>query len=412
MSPLFAPVLAQLVTLGLGDRTEARLEFLEGERTTAGSNSPSALLSVQGRRVNFAVGYQPTFTLRPLDSTPRELEIAHEGMADFGYAYPYRHTTFRFTERATVSQRNYRTDALAPVLPVAGPPDTEPDPDPGTEPDPGAGDPEAPEADTTAPQRAVDTMVRYGTLTTTLGMNHEASARTTYEASVSHHASMGLDRESRREFPLAFGESGFAGVSHQLTRRDRLSLQLNVAHATGAGDSFAWNAEGRGQWDHTLTRRTSTYLGAGVNTSYTLSQEGLGQISIFPTADAGIQHATTLARGVLGLSFSASTRPRLDFLRATVDPQLGASTAAAWARDRTTLSLAASTGISLRDDEDSFNSATGNFTVFYTLDAGFMAEAGARAAWQTLGDRTLVPPVWALFIALSWSGEITLHRNR
>lgn len=413
MSPLFAPVLAQLVTLGLGDRTEARLEFQDTNPTTAGSTGPSAILSVQGRRANFSVGYQPTFTLRPLDSAPRVLDIAHDGTADFGYRLPYRHTTFSFTERLTVSQRNFRTNALAPPsglpAPAVGPDPTTPDPGAPVEPDPG---PDAPDAQAEAPQRAVDAVVRFGTLTTTLGVSHDASARTRYDASVSHHASMGLDRVSRREYPLAFGESGHAGVNYQQTRRDRLSAQLDVAHATGAGDSFAWNSEARGAWDHMLTRRTTTNLGAGVNTSYTLSQEGLGQVSIFPTFDAGIQHSRTLARGVLGVSLAVNTRPRLDYLRATVDPQMGASTAAVWARDRTTLSLAASSGISLRDDEDSFNAANGTFQVFYTLDAGFTADAGARAAWQTLGGDTLVPPAWALFVALSWSGEITLHQNR
>jgi len=415
MSPLFAPVLAQLVTLGLGDRTEARLEFQDGNQTTAGSTGPSAILSVQGRRAKFSIGYQPTFTLRPLDSTPRELSVAHDGTADFGYSYPYRHTTITFSERLTVSQRNYRIDALAPpatALPPPEDPTPGPDPgDPGAEPEPEPG-PDAPDAESEAPERAYDGVVRFGTLTTTLGMNHDASARTRYDASVSHHASMGLDRVSRREYPLAFGESGQAGVSFQHSRRDRLSAQLNVAHATGAGDSFAWNAEARGAWDHMLTRRTTTKLGAGINTSYTLSDEGLGQISIFPTFDAEIQHSRTFARGVLGLSLAVNTRPRLDYLRATVDPQMGASTAAVWARDRTTVSLAASSGISLRDDEDSFNAANGTFQVFYALDAGFTADAGARAAWQTLGGDTLIPPAWALFVALSWSGEITLHQNR
>ena len=102
----------------------------------------------------------------------------------------------------------------------------------------------------------------------------------------------------------------------------------------------------------------------------------------------------------------------LDYTRATVDPQISVTGAVAWARDRTTVYASLGSAISLEDDEQSFNSLTANAGVAYEIGAGFSADTGLRAAWQTYGDETRVPPSWAVFIGLTWDGAVTLYSDR
>lgn len=415
MFSVLVPVLAQVVVLGASDRTEARLESERGEETLVGATTPAAQLSIESDFARFAVGYGPTLTLRPLDSDQRELivEQAAGGEAALFFSHRFRRTVFRFTEQAVVTLRNPRADLLAGERTTPGlAPTPDPLPDTGTDappPQPGPTTPALPPGQYLAP----DQLVFLGTLTTTFGVLHELTARTTLDSSVAHHVSMGLNRSSRREYPLVLGESAAVGVTHSFTRRDDLSATVTVSHAVPRNeDTWAWVGVGTGEWDHRLTRRTGTTLSAGVSSSYTRDRTGLESISIYPTFGAGIQHTRMFARGPLGLNLTVNATPVLDYERATVDPQFGVTGALAWARDRTTVFASLGTAVSLEDDEQSFNSFTGNAGVSYEIGAGFSAETGLRAAWQTLGEETRVPPSWAVFIAVLWDGAVTVYRAR
>jgi hypothetical protein len=416
MFSVLVPVLAQVVVLGASDRTEARLESERGERMLVGATTPAAQLSIEGDFMRFAVGYGPTFTLRPLDSEPRELIVEHAagGEASLFFTHRRRRTVFRFTEQAIVQLRNPRADLLAAQPTTPG---LAPTPDTGTDPpdDGSAAPPPGPTAPALPPDQrlAPDQLIFLGTLTTTFGVLREVSARTTVDTSVAHHVSMGLDRSSRREYPLVLGESAAVGVNHSLTRRDDLSATVTLSHAVPQNDdTWAWVGVGTGEWDHRLSRRTGTTLSAGLSTSYTRDRTGLEAISVYPTFGAGIQHTRMFARGPLGLSLTVSSTPVLDYTRATVDPQLGVTGAVAWARDRTTVYASVGSAISLEDDEQSFNSITANAGVSYEIGAGFSADTGLRAAWQTYGEETRVPPSWAVFIGLTWDGAVTLYSDR
>lgn len=418
MFSVLVPVLAQVVVLGASDRTEARLESERDTRTLVGATSPAVQLSIEGRYARFAVGYGPTFTLRPLDSEPRELTIEHAAGAEASVTHRFRRTVFRFSEQVVVTSSNPRADLLAGQLTTPGlapTPDT--GDDPGTDP-PGDGTP-APQPGPTPPalprdQRlATDRIVFLGNLTTSFAVLRELSARTNVESRVAHHVSMGLNRSSRRDYPLVLGESAAVAVNHSLTRRDDLSAAITLSHAVPQNDdTWAWVGIGTGEWDHRLNRRTGTTLSAGISTAYTRDRTGLESISIYPTFGAGIQYTTMFARGPLGLSLTVNSTPVLDYERATVDPQIGVTGAVAWARDRTTVFASLGSAVSLEDDEESFNSFTANAGVSYTIGAGFSAESGLRAAWQTFGDETRVPPSWAIYIALSWDGAVELYGRR
>src|SRR3954468_7754657 len=91
MSPLLAPILAQLVTLQLGDRTEARYTGYVGDSTVApqasASTAPVVGLTVNDRRAVLQLLYVPSLTLSPLNSSPRELYVFHTAAASAGYRW-------------------------------------------------------------------------------------------------------------------------------------------------------------------------------------------------------------------------------------------------------------------------------------------------------------------------------------
>jgi hypothetical protein len=403
---LLAPLLGQVVTLGVSDRTEARAVFESGNTTTEGSTSPAVGLGVSGRNATFAVGYNPTFTLRPLEEEPREVLVSHLASAGVAYTHRMRRMQLTLRESATYTQSNPRDDIL---LAASGISDA---PVPGAEPDAGSPDPDFPDSTGSTPERAPDQVVRVGSLTTTLEWSYTSSARSTWSASASHNLSSGVDRESRREYPLTFSEQVGAGLNHRLTRRDNLSLTASVTHSAGRRDSFVWLLDTSAAWTHMISRRTVTNVGAGAATSYERTAAGEEIITIYPTGVAGLRYSTLFARGRLGLGASVSIAPIVDQARATVDPRLGAAADASWSRDRTTVSATVGSAISVASDEDAFNSIGASASVTYDLGAGFSADAGVRTAWQTLGGDTLIPPVWGLFIGVSWQGGLPLYGGR
>ncbi len=405
---LLAPLLGQIVTLGASDRTEARAVFESGNATTEGSTSPAVGLAVSGRKASLALGYNPTFTLRPLETEPRELLVSHLATAGVAYTHRMRRMQLTLRESASYTESNPRADILLAASPIAE------TPVPGTEPDPAApdADPDFPDATTANPARAPDEMVRVGSLTTALEWSYASSSRTTWSASAAHNVSSGLDRDSRREYPLTFSEQVGAGWRNSLTRRDTLSLGTTLTHSAGSNDAFVWLLDTNTSWTHAINRRTVSNVGAGASASYVRTEEGEKLITIYPTGGASLRYGTVLARGRLGLGVSVSVAPVVDRTRATVDPRIGAAADATWSRDRTTLNATLGSAISVAGDQNAFNSIGASASVAYDLGAGFSADAGVRTAWQTLGGDTLIPPVWGVFIGVSWQGALPLYRGR
>ena len=121
MSPLLAPVLAQLVTLQLGDRTEARYTGYVGDSTVApqasGSTSPMVGLTVNNRRAVLQLAYVPSLTLSPLNDTPRQLYVFHTAAASAGYRW--RRTTAQLGSTFSMGTLALRLAAVQGVFAAA-----------------------------------------------------------------------------------------------------------------------------------------------------------------------------------------------------------------------------------------------------------------------------------------------------
>src|SRR3954463_6199406 len=95
MLPLLAPILAQLVTLNLGDRTTARYVHSDVNHTEA-STQPLVGLNFDWRRSALMLAYMPTITVIPLEKTPRDVLVFHYGSLLGNYRW--RNTIVTLTE--------------------------------------------------------------------------------------------------------------------------------------------------------------------------------------------------------------------------------------------------------------------------------------------------------------------------
>src|SRR6187402_2638500 len=78
MVPLLAPILAQLVSLSLGDRTEGRY-VVSAPRHYEAETRPLAGVNVQFRRSTVNLVYAPIILARRVDDSPHEWLTYHSG---------------------------------------------------------------------------------------------------------------------------------------------------------------------------------------------------------------------------------------------------------------------------------------------------------------------------------------------
>lgn len=429
MSLLLAPVLAQLVTLGLSDRTEARLIVSEESDYVEGSTAPGVSLGFAWRRATLTVGYSPYVTITPPGPEPRELTVFHTVTAAAQYQYQWRRTTLRLIETASYGQHDYRAELLAPR---SGPGVVTPAPgaDPGTGlpsggntgagMTPGTATPSTPATPGSGgaggpvpaqPRRASDLVVHYGSSTTTAALTHQLSRRVSLDATGSYLIGGGLDEASRAPYPIVQGPQGVFTVTQRIARRDSIFGQLASQYAFSDDGVRSWVSGLNAGWLHGFDARTSLSLTAGSSLTWTELIDDTETLSIYPVLGVGLTHATRPRNGTFTFALNATSAPFVDMTTAEVDPRVAVTGNVIWVRDRLTLGASLSSAISLSDDsdDDALNTITAAIHAAYALGAGFSIDGGARAAWQTVGQETVLPPSWALFLGVTWAAELPLN---
>src|SRR4051794_48086 len=70
-------IFAQLVTLSVGDRTEARYIVAPDDKHYEASTRPVVALDTRWRHSSLTLSYGPTITVVPLESEPRQVFVFH-----------------------------------------------------------------------------------------------------------------------------------------------------------------------------------------------------------------------------------------------------------------------------------------------------------------------------------------------
>jgi hypothetical protein len=429
MSPLIAPVLAQLVTLQLGDRTEARYTGYLGDSPPpaqmSGSTAPSIGVGVSHRRTSLRLAYVPAITLAPLNQSPRQLYVFHSAVATASHRL--RRTTFQLGSSFSIGSLALRLAAVqGPQLPVdtmnGAPPTGAPPtgaPPTGTPP---TGMPTTGMPTTGTPggvvtqQPGVDQKVRFYTSTTTLGVAHELSKEARLGATAGMTAAGGRDDESRKFYQPLRGY--FVGVNgayiYPLSKRDSLLSNLSFTKTWSSGGNEAASLAANETWGHRFSLNTTSALGAGLNITRFTQADGLAGFSIFPTFQAGGTHRVRVGRGQLSFSASVYSSPALDPLRALVDPRLGATASIGYTRQKLFVLASGSTAVSLlpAGQSGAVNAYQGEARAGYQLAKLVSIDTGARLAYQSYQGQTVISSIWAAFVGLTVGHSVTLMGGR
>lgn len=424
MSPLLAPLLAQLISLNLGDRTEARYVNLYGSKRYEGSTAPVVGLGIAARRTRFVLSYGPAFTLAPLERAPRSLYVFHQVATSLSYSW--RRTTLSFGTTLGIGSLDLRlvgVQGLQPPTGAAGPTTDTPTtgtpttgmpttgtPTTGT---PTTGTPTPPGGVTNVPGGAITQQsfegqkVRFYTTNTTLGVQERLTRDLSIGVTAGSARAGGLDEDSRRFYPPLYGWSlgGNTGYGYALSKQDRFAGALSLLKTWSSNDNQAATLNSTVGWTHLFDPRTAGSLAVGFNVTRFSQSNGLAGFSVFPTFTLGATHGRALGRGGISFSTSVYSSPALDPLRALVDPRVGAAGTVGYTRKKLFMMATGSVAFSVApsgNNAGAVNAAQAEARTGYLLAALTAVDAGARITRQTYGGQNVVPTSWAAFVGVTF----------
>lgn len=422
MSALAALVLAQVVNLGLRDRTEARRVVLNDQHYEAES-TPGALLTFHWPRYDLSLNYGVSLLELPLESSSRHLLVYHTVV--FDTAYRFKHTKLSLNSRSSFGELNFLVAALAnpTTIPQTNTGNTDTNTNPNTNPNTGTtqpggtptqpgmmGDTTAKPATPTEPlqqTRTVNRAVRYGTTTNTLQLTHLVSRELSVGTSASYTIAGGLDDSARVDYPLIRGATAGVQATHVwlLTGSDSFVLDATGQHAWSSNGNLVTSLLATDNWRHAFDKHTGSIGGVGISVVRFARFDGLIAYSIFPTFQAGVAHTRLVSHGNLNLQATVFSRPALDPLRATVDPRLGGSLSAGWIGKHFSTSVTGDAAVSIApsvNNAGAFDAFRGTFLMAYRFNDYFSADTGVRFAQQTFQSTNTIPFNYTVFAALTF----------
>ena len=392
---VLGPLLAQVATLSVADRTEARYIGSDDSHGEA-STRPLAGLAVGWRHFLLGLGYSPSLTVLPLEHKPRDYLIFHSAYVSGSYVWE--HSVFTLTEAAGYGSQNFQTLALAdprtvaPTPAVTGSPTATPTPGSGVTPTAGS------------QVRASNRSILFATSTTTASLEQRTSSAVTVRTEVAYLVAGALRTEDQRDYPIVSGPRGLVSAKYHLSRSNDFTAALTGQYASSSLGNSVWISTVTGTWAHKLDPNTATLLGVGVSGTRTPLTLGFVAYSIYPVATASISNLSKLARGTLGLSFGASTSPVVDLVTAVADPRVGLNAVASWQRDRFSANLTANSALSTASSgtQGALTAAGAAAGLGYRLGAAVSTDGGVRVAYQAFQGQTVIPLSYAVFVGVTF----------
>lgn len=416
MLPLLAPILAQLVTLNVGDRTEGRY-IAPVDKHYEADTRPLVGLTFGLRHASLTLNYMPYVVAPELDTNPRYTLTFHT-LALTG-VYQVRRTVVTVNETASYGERDLTADVLgagrgltaptgtAPTLPTSGNASGAAGGSTG-----GSMTPTGVGTGVQAPSQlhVLPQAIRFEAFTTSVGVTHRPSPAIALATVAGYSLAGGADAAARVDYPLIVGPFFSVSASDRLTHADQVATTVSAQYA-GAPGSRTWLTLAGEKYEHAFGPRTAGRVGAGISITRNSQSDGLIGYSVYPTFDLAIGHSLDLAEGILTIGLTAFSSPALDPVRALVDPRLGGGANANWSRERFSLNASATTALSLlsQDSGGAFSSAYGVLAAAYRLGAGFSIECGLRSAWQSFEGQTVLPLTYAAFAAVAYGAQVPLN---
>lgn len=419
MVPLLGPILAQMITLGASDRTEARyiasdLKYYEA------ANYVRVGLGVGWKHTTLNLGYAPSFTVTPLESSDRQLLVFQ--VAGVNAAYRWQRTTLSASQSVGYGRVSFQTFGLGD--PRAGnAPTPDPGANPGTTPPTGTPPNNGGGMPTTGNQTAVtlaasNQVVTYVTSSTDVSVTQLVSPALSFTGSIGYFLSAGVDNKEAQttgqgasfQYPTVRGPRALLSSTYLFTRQDDSTSTLSAQYASTTGGNNSYIYIANQSWGHFFDKNTSSRLGAGISASKNSQPDGLIAWSIYPTFIGALNHFTTLDRGNLSFGLVVSSAPALDPVSGAVDPRVNLGGSVGWGLNKFFSFLAVNSALSLRDSDSkgALSSAAGSFTVGYRLGKVVSLDTGIRGFWQNYQGQAVVPFTWATFVGVTFAAATPL----
>ena len=432
MSVLFGPILAQIVTLGVADRTEARYIATKDSYAEA-VTAPRAAIGLDWKHSKLSntllnVGYGPTFLYTPLlDEQKPEMLVFHTASAGLTHIERRQRTTVTFSEQFAYTLSKLQIIArggglvrppggqfgvpIAPVAPTAPGTPTAPagTPDTGTT---GTGTPPA-SPTTGVPTQNGDPTVELFTESTSIGVLQLISPVLNVGGEVAYIMAGALHEDQRNLYPLVRGPRASIFAANRLSHTDTLTTTFTSQYATtSTSGNTVWINVASEQWAHKFDSQTSSVLAGGLSASRNSQPDGTVFWQVFPVFNASITSMSRLGRGILAVGLNAYVAPILDPVRISVDPRLSLGAFIGWNRDRFTTSLNVNSALALGQQENQaagFNYVTGQWINSYLAGKNLSLDAGLRGVYQSFGGQTTIPASLVAFVGVTIGAYVPLN---
>jgi len=415
MLTLIGPILAQLVTVNVADRTEGRVIATDTTYYEA-ETYPSLSLALQERRLTLSAAYLPTLTISPLDRKPHQYLLFNT--FNIGAAYAWRRTTLSIGGTLSYGRQNFRVLATSGGnVPL---PSNTPTTPAGTTPPggitPGAagstpvgGNTTTGSTPTTSTQPGATIPSRNNSLlfesyAAVANLTHQVTPALSWVASAGYLVTGPVHAADRGNFPSAEGPIASIQGRQQLDAANSVNASLSLQYTRLSDGIETWLSLASANYIHAFDVRTTVVLGAGISGGRNSRPDGYVAYSIFPTFIAGVSNTQRLHPGLLTFNLNASAAPALDFITLTVDPRLNFTGGATYTRDRFFVTTGVGTTYSISGEQTgAFSAVTGNVGTGYRLGKAVAVDAGMRVAYQRYEDRTALPFTYVGYVGLSFA---------
>jgi len=407
MNPWLAPVLAQVVSLSSGDRTEARAR-VDGSVVHYDAET-LGWIALDGRseRTSFDLGYALLLSDLGIGTGDQEFLVLHSQF--LGTSLRLRRTMLSFHQSASYGEQNFRALSVRPrgTLTSRSEAQTAASEDEGLgigEPGPRVG-----VGGTTPPPEAqpilIDEAVRLGSVVGAVGATTLFSRRFEGTAYAGYDYAGGLDELSRLVYPVYHGPFASLGAGHRLTPVDRLSVFLTGRRSMDLDGGRASTVVLEARWSHRLSPTLETELGAGVSAIESdIDAEGPSLPPYLPVGFAALAHRSRVAFEVSTTTATLIVVPGLDRLTGIIDERAELHVEQRWSDGDFDLIGALTASQSLSTFGFGLTSVGGEGVTIWHLAAPLAIDTGLRFFWQKYAE---LDPLYAyaLFVALRVSTE-------
>lgn len=396
MSLFSVSVLAPSIVASAGDRTELRLRNGATSAQFDFITAPRLELALTTYRTNWRLAYSPMLTRLDLADPDGSLLLIQSGSLNTDLALGPR-TRLSFSEYASYGTQNFRALAVGATAPV--------DSSGGVAPIPGQGG-LAPNGAPLAAQAAMqDRTTRFGSLYAGAGLSHEFHPRWLGRVTTSGMTSGGLDATSQAALPRMKQLTGSVALTHGVSERDSLTLQVEGQHGRTTPGATASIVSEDLTWARRLSRTLNGSVTAGHAYVSVILPTGEPLTRHLPLAAASIEITGTSSGWRNSLSLREDYAPYMDRLRGTISQRTVTTLTARTNKNRLTLTASfyasASTysvgPVSLRHGIGATES------VGYQLNRHWSLELGARQSSQSYSGFSQIPFLWAFYSAVTYT---------